>query len=115
MITNNNLTLYHKTIDETTHLEEWTRFNYDNVWLFGGKGASSNKGLEYANNVVIRIPYNQNEIDISNISIGDLLVEGHLDFDIETQDDLINHNVYLLTSITNNTFGSTPHVHLEGK
>jgi len=114
MVTNNSLTLYHKTINDE-HLEVWTRYNYDRVWIFGGQGSSTNKGLQYVNNIKIRIPYQLNKIDINNIAIGDLLVEGKLNIDIESQEDLTNHNVYLLTSITNNTFGSTPHVHLEGK
>ena len=71
--------------------------------------------LQYQNNVVIRIPYDKNEIDLNNISIGDLLVKGNLNIDIETQEDLSEYEVYLLTSITNNEFGNTPHVHLEGK
>ena len=114
MITNSSLTLYHKTINND-HLEEYTRYNYKYVWSFGGLGASTNKGLQYTNNIKIRIPYDKNEIDIENISIGDLLVIGDLDLDIEAQEDLEGYDVYLLTSITNNTFGGTPHVHLEGK
>lgn len=114
MITNNSLTLYHKTINDE-HLEEWTRYNYDKVWIFGGLGASTNKGLQYVNNIVVRIPYVENEIDLNNIAIGDLLVKGNLNIDIESQEDLIDNEVYLLTSITNNNYGNTPHVHLEGK
>lgn len=114
MITNNSLTLYHKTMNND-YLEEWQRINFKDVWFFGGIGSSTNKGLQYQNNVVIRIPYNKNKIDLSNISIGDLLVKGELNIDIETQEDLSNYEVYLLTSITNNMFGNTPHVHLEGK
>ena len=114
MITNDSLTLYHKTIN-SDHLEEWTRINFKDVWFFGGIGSSTNKGLQYQNNVVIRIPYDRNEIDLNNISIGDLLVKGELNIDIETQEDLSEYEVYLLTSITNNTFGNIPHVHLEGK
>lgn len=114
MITNDSLTLYHKTINNE-HLEEWTRYNYDKVWFFGGEGSSTNKGLQYVNNAVVRIPYEENNIDINNISIGDLFVKGKLNIDIECQEDLSDYEVYLLTSITNNTYGNTPHVHIEGK
>lgn len=115
MITNSELTLYHKGLDPITRIETWTRYNYNKIWWFGGKGASTNKGYDNANDVQIRIPYNQNEINISNIAIGDILVKGRVEIDITKQQDLKNYQVYNITSINNNTFGSEPHVHLSGK
>ena len=115
MITNASLTHYHKTIDDETRLEKWIRYNYDNVWWFGGKGSSINKGYENANDVDIRIPYNKNDIDISNLAIGDIIIKGILDTDITTQQDLKNYEVYNITSINDNNFGINPHVHLGGK
>ena len=115
MITNNELTLYHKGLNEISRLETWTRFNYDKIWWFGGKGASTNKGYENANDVQIRIPYKQNDVDISNIAIGDILVKGRVELDINKQQDLQGYELYNITSINNNTFGSEPHIHLSGK
>lgn len=113
MISNNNITIYHKVIDYTTHNEKWTRYNYDNVWKFGGKGAGINKGYNDANDVEIRIPYTLNP-NISNFSIGDIIAIGHIDQDIEAQQDL-SCEIYNITSIKDNTFGSVPHIHLGGK
>ena len=115
MITNASLTIYHKEYDETTRLEKWIRFNYKNVWFFGGKGASINKGYDNANDVDIRIPYNQNQIDISNIQIGDILVKGDIATDITTQQDLSEFEYYNITSINDNNFGNNPHIHIGGK
>ena len=115
MITNASLTHYHKTLDETTRLEKWIRYNYENVWWFGGKGSSINKGYENANDVDVRIPYDKNGIDISNLAIGDIIVKGTLDTDITTQQDLKNYEVYNITSINDNNFGINPHIHLGGK
>ena len=115
MITNSSLTIYHKDFDNENHVEIWTRYNYPKVWFFGSRGAGLNKGYDNANDVNIRIPYHQNNIDIENIKIGDILVEGTLDIDITRQQDLKNYNVYNITSINNNTFGNNPHVHLGGK
>lgn len=115
MITNSSLTIYHKGFDSENHIEIWTRYNYPKVWFFGGKGAGINKGYDNANDVSIRIPYHQNNIDIENIKIGDILVQGTLEIDITRQQDLKNYDVYNITSINNNTFGNNPHVHLEGK
>jgi hypothetical protein len=101
--------------DVSTNLEVWTRFNYDNVWFFGGRGAGINKGYENANDVQIRIPYSQNNVSIDNFSIGDILVKGELKTNISTQQDLGNYEVYNITSINNNNFGNNQHIHLGGK
>ena len=115
MIINASLTHYHKTLDEATRLEKWIRYNYDNVWCFGGKGSSINKGYENANDVNVRIPYDKNDIDISNLAIGDIIVKGTLDTDITTQQDLKKYEVYNITSINDNNFGINRHIHLGGK
>ena len=115
MITNASLTHYHKTLDETTRLEKWIRYNYAHVWWFGGKGSSINKGYENANDVNVRIPYDKNDIDISNLAIGDIIIKGTLDTDITTQQDLNSYEVYNITSINDNNFGINRHIHLGGK
>lgn len=116
MICNSKLTIYHQDgLDVATHLEKWRRFNYDNVWFFGGKGASLNKGYDNANDVEIRLPYHLNELDINNFSIGDIIVQGELTQDIATQQDLKNYQVYNITSIKNNNFGNSKHIHIGGK
>ena len=117
MITNSSLTVYHKDgLDVATHLEKWTRHNYNNVWFFGGKGAGINKGYDNANDVEVRIPYNLTpNLNINDFAIGDILVQGTLNTDIETQDDLSNYLIYNITSINNNNFGNNQHIHLGGK
>ena len=115
MITNSQLTVYHRGFDEIKRLETWTRYNYENVWFYGGKGAGSNKGYDNANNVQIRIPYNQNnELNINNFAIGDILVQGKLTQDIESQEELEENLIYNITSINNNNFGNCHHIHLGG-
>ena len=115
MIINASLTHYHKTLDEATRLEKWIRYNYENVWWFGGKGSSINKGYENANDVNVRIPYDKNNIDISNLAIGDIIIKGTLETDITTHQDLKNYEVYNITSINDNNFGINKHIHLGGK
>ena len=113
MITNSELTVYHKVLDENTRLEKYVRYAYPKNWWFGGKGSSLNKGFSNSNDVQIRIPYYLNKADINNFSIGDILVKGNIKKDIETQSDL--PEVYKITSINNNTFGREPHIHIGGK
>ena len=116
MITNSSLTTYHKGFDKTAHLETWTRHNYPNVWFFGGEGAGISKGYDNANDVEVRIPYDQNDgLNINDLAIGDILVQGTLDFNIEKQSDLSGYLIYNIRSINNNNFGNNQHIHLGGK
>lgn len=116
MITNTSMTLYHKTFNENTRTDVWIRYNFNNVWWFGGKGAKIDKGYENANDLDIRIPYVKNiGVDINKISVGDILVKGTLNTNISKQQDLSSYDVYNVTSIKNNTFGGTPHIRLGGK
>ena len=116
MITNSSLTIYHKVFDTTERLEKWIKYNYEKVWYFGGRGAGINKGYEEANDVQIRIPYSLNDnLDIEHFDIGDIIVQGTLNREIETQQDLKDLEIYNITSINNNNFGMNPHIHLGGK
>ena len=122
MIVNSKLTVYHLKLDEDTRLEKWVRFNYgddtteNKIWWFGGKGTSTNKGYENANDVQIRIPYDINEsLNINDFAIGDILVEGYITDNITTQQNLADYDVYNITAINNNDFGSSKHIHISGR
>ena len=116
MITNSSVTIYHKGYDDKKNIETWTRYNYLDVWFFGGRGAGINKGYDNANDFSCRLPYDKNDnLDISNISIGDIVVQGTLDKEIETQQDLEEYLVYNIVSISNNNFGNSKHIHIGGK
>lgn len=117
MITNGSLTVYHYDgRDVATHLEKWKRFNYENVWFFGGKGAGINKGYDKANDVQVRIPYDKNEnLDIKDFAIGDIIVQGTINEEINKQQDLKNYTFYNITSINNNNFGNNQHIHIGGR
>ena len=110
MITNNSITLYHKIKGRT---ERYERYNYSNVWTYGGHGASLNKGLTEMNDLIVRIPYSKNNVDINNINIGDIIVIGTLDTDISAESDLTNY--YKIMSIKDNTYGDNPHIHIGAK
>lgn len=116
MITNSKITIYHNDgLDVSTHFEKWKRFVYDG-WYFGGKGASINKGYDNANDVELRIPYSLNkDLNITNFALGDIIVKGNINLEIESQDDLKNYEIYNITSINNNDFGLSKHIHIGGK
>ena len=113
MLVNSSLTVYHKVSDN--HDYKWVRYNYDNIWWFGGKGASLNKGYENANDVQIRVPYDLNpKLDYNNFGIGDIIVKGTIKTDITCEND-IESEYYNITSLNNNTFGNNQHIHISGK
>ena len=113
MITNKTITYYHKILNNTTHLEEWSKVVFTNVWLFSGKGSLINVGYENANNVNVRIPMEYIQ-DKSIFQIGDIIAVGEQP-DISKQSDLNDKEFYNVTSININDFGNNPHVHLGGK
>ena len=114
MITNSSVTIYHYGFNETTRLESWTRYNYENAWIFRSEGASVNKGYNDTNRIEIRLPYSANELDISNFAKGDIIVVGTLTENITSQQDLSNYEIYNITSIKNNNFGIRKHIHIGG-
>lgn len=117
MIVNATMTHYHKHYNKTTRLNEWIRFNYENVMWQGGKGSSTNKGYENANDVSVRLPYSLNTLSISNFAIGDIIVKGTLEQNITAQTDLTVNDVYNITAFKDNNFGKTDiqHIHISGK
>ena len=117
MITNSEMTHYHRSFNTTTRLDEWVRYNYSNVMWQGGRGSSTNNGYENANDVSVRIPYSLNDILIDNFIIGDIIVKGKLTQDITSKSDLTASDVYNITAIKDNNFGQTriQHIHISGK
>lgn len=113
MITNTDITVYHKGFDPTTRLETWTRFYYPHCWWNSTEGSVVRDGYQYNNGVDIRIPYDENEdLNIGNFEVGDIVCKGKLEMAIESQSDV--PNAYNITSKTDNTFGDNPHIHLGG-
>lgn len=114
---NNQVTIYHQNgLDIATHFEKWDRYNYDNVWFYGYQNSTINEGYSDNNKFDCRIPYDKNsELDISNFSKGDIVIEGHIELDISNQSDLENYIIYNITSIKDNKFGEAKHIHIGGE
>lgn len=112
MITNKPITYYKKGLD-ANKLEKWTKYVFNKVWIFSGKGSHINKGYENANDMDVRIPI-QYVRDKSLFHIGDIVAVG-IQGDIEKKQDLQGKEFYSITSVNINDFGNNPHVHLGGK
>lgn len=111
MITNANITVYHKNLDTITHLETWERKNYV-VWAFINEKANISEGFQPSNNGEIRIPYDENEINVENFAKGDFVIVEKLEKDIKSISELKEYKKYVITSFTDNKFGNNPHLHL---
>ena len=112
MITNKAITYYHKILDNNK-LEQWTKTVFEDVWVFGGKGSSINKGYDNANDVNVRIPMELVK-NTDLFKIGDIVAVG-IQGNITKQSDLKGIEFYNITSININNFGNNPHVHLGGR
>ena len=116
MLTNSSVTIYHKELDASTRLEKWTRYNYNKAWFYYSEGASVNEGYDNANRFSCRLPYGDNaSLNVGNFAIGDIVVKGTLDINIETQQDVSGYEMFNITSISDNNFGYNPHIHLGGR
>lgn len=112
MITNKSITYYHKDFD-VNRLTTWTKYIFNDVWLFARRGSTINEGYENAHDVNVRIPLSDVN-DVSIFEIGDIVCVG-TQSDIAKQSDLEGKEFYNVTSIAINDFGGTPHIHLGGR
>ena len=116
MLVNTGITHFHKTIDESSRLERWEKYNYGQAWWFGTEGATVNKGYDNSNQVNVRIWYNSNQdLKIEKFKVGDIIVKGNVDVNITSQQDLIGYEFCNITGINDNNFGNSPHIHVKGQ
>lgn len=112
MITNASLTLYHKTMKEN-HKEHFEKYEISKVWIYETKSSTRQQGYARNNKAVIRIPYHNNRnINIENFKIGDIVCNGIIEKNIESENELNGLEKYTIVSITNNYIGNNPHIHL---
>lgn len=114
MVSNSNITIYHKVLDEETKIEKWIRYNYNNVWCFKSRNANVDKGYNNADRIEVRISYELSP-NIQDFARGDIIIVDDLQLDITRQQDLDGFEIYNIISIKNNTFGSRPHIHISGE
>jgi len=114
MVSNSNITIYHKVLDNETKIEKWIRYNYNNVWCFKSRNANVDKGYSSADRIEVRISYELSP-NIQNFAMGDVIVVDNLNIDITRQQDLDEYEKYNIVSIKDNTFGNRPHIHISGE
>lgn len=114
LITNNSLTIFHIERDMETRDYNYTKYEYPKVWIYKQDSASIKEGVNDANSITVRIPYEFNDIDINKISLGDIMIEGILENDSVSINDLSGYKTYTINSVTNNNYGTRQHVHIRG-
>lgn len=103
MLNNSDITVYHK--DNGV----WQKHNYKNIWWFSKKDADINTTYSKDNDVNIRL---WNNTEINEFSIGDIIVKGNLDININDQHDLSDYLVYNIIQLKNNNYSFRKHIHI---
>lgn len=113
MLTNADITIYHKEYDPETRLDKWTYTQHKGVNWYAKRAVSvSDKGLNSANTLTVRIP-TKDEVDAA---IGDIVVKGLIERDITQPKELSDCERFVVTGIKDNRRGSPSmwHWRLEG-
>lgn len=109
MITNADITLYHKGYDPQTRLDTWAHTQYPKVNWHGHQAATvSDKGLSTADAYTVRIPTAQAVL----IAIGDIVTRGLL---CEADPKRAKGPSFVVTSVADNRRGTLCHWKIEGK
>lgn len=110
MLTNTDITIYHREYDPATRLDTWGRVYVPEAWWYKNEKSSvTTEGLKQADVYTIRIP---------NTSIylvkDDYIVKGKCEVAMETVKDLAGLEKTRVTSVNYNTFGGNPHIKVVG-
>lgn len=110
MITNTDITIYHREYDQKNRLDTWSRVYAPEAWWFESQKSSVvTDGLKVADVTTIRIP----DTTIS-VKKDDYVVKGNCDVNMETVKDLKHFKKVRVTSANYNTFGDNPHIKVVG-
>lgn len=110
MLTNTDLTIFHRNYDPVERLDKWEKTYVDSAWWFKDtKSTVTSDGLITADVYYIRIP------DTSIVlSKDDYLVKGICEIDMQTVKDLEGYEKTKATTVNVNTFGDSPHIKVVG-
>lgn len=110
MLTNTDMTLYHREYNPSTRFDEWRRTYLPTGWWYENEqSAVTSEGLQVADAFIIRIP------DTSVvIKKDDYLVYGNCRKKIQTVKDLEGTEHCKVTSANYNRFGDMPHIKVGG-
>lgn len=110
MITNTDITIFQRQYDPETRQDIWNTEYVPKAWWFcDNKASITTNGLKTADVYTIRIP----DTAIS-VKRDDYIVKGKCDIEMHTVKDLEGCEKLKVTSANYNTFGSNPHIKVNG-
>ena len=116
MLTNADMTLYHKAYDPETGLDRWTRTWYSGVNWYAQRAVSSGAdGLNTADILTVQIPEASAPSGFP-AAVGDVVVRGLIDVEIAGPPQLKGYERYVVTAVRDCRYGSPRmrHWQLEG-
>lgn len=110
MLTNTDITIYHREYDSSAGFDTWKRVYVPEAWWYKNEKASiTTEGLKRADVYTIRIPHTS-----IVLKKDDYIVKGNCDVVMETVKDLEGLEKTRITSVNYNTFGGNPHIKAVG-
>ena len=110
MLTNTDATLYHRSYNPATRLDEWERVYIPAVWWYEAEQSSvTTEGRKTADTFTVRIP----DITVL-VKKDDYLVKGQCSVQIKTAKDLAGTEHFKVSAANYNRYGGNPHIRVTG-
>lgn len=110
MLTNTDITIYHREYDSKLRQDQWKRIYVPEAWWHKNEKSSvTTDGLKQADVITIRIP----DIMIE-VAKDDYIVKGNCPVKMQTIKDLSGREFAKVISVNRNLFGGNPHIKVVG-
>lgn len=110
MLTNTDITIYHREYDPKLRLDQWKRSYIPEAWWHKDEKSSvTTDGLKQADVITIRIPDT-----MIAVAKDDYIAKGNCPVKMQTIKDLSGIEFAKVTSVNRNLFGENPHIKVVG-
>lgn len=110
MITNTDITIYSRTYNPSTRLDEWKKIYVPEAWWFKDeKAILETDGIRTSDMYTVRIT----DLNIK-IKKDDYIIKGNCQKEIQTIKDFNEYEIMHVTAVNYNQFGDTPHIKVGG-
>lgn len=110
MLTNTDITIYHREYNPEFRLDQWKRIYVPKAWWHKDEKSSvTTGGLKQADVITIRIPDT-----MIKVAKDDYIVKGNCSVKMQTIKELSGREFAKVTSVNRNLFGGNPHIKVVG-